>query len=249
MRITHPEKRLFRFYGEVVAAQNREIIRLITGKRILEVGSGYGALIHQIKTEKTDVENITGIEIDPDSIDIAKKLYNIDIMHSSVYQMDFEDNAFDTVILRHVVHHLNEDGNLKGALEEIKRVCSRELIIFDPNPTWLLRFCRKMIRHVDPEASLDYVIDALQRSGFEVASYTWRDVLAFPLSGGFVGAELVPNHAGIENAILRFDTFLNTVLLKLRLQKYFCWRYLIYATKCGCHAAGAFAGKQEVGAL
>lgn len=40
--------RLDKFYGEVAYLQNRDIIALITGKKILDVGCGYGFLVHQI---------------------------------------------------------------------------------------------------------------------------------------------------------------------------------------------------------
>jgi hypothetical protein len=84
---------------------------------------------------------------------------------------------------------------------------------------------------VDPEASCGYVVKALKESGFAVIALKWRDVIAFPLSGGFVGKEFVPNIKFFKNIIMMLDMIINSALSRLNVQKYFCWRYLIYATK------------------
>jgi len=230
MQINHSEKRLKRFYGDIARLQNRDIINLITGEKILDIGSGYGDLVNQIKQEKNN-SNIIGIDIDKNASKIAKSLYDLKILDMSAFKIEFPDNYFDTVILREVIHHLMPQDNLKLALKEIKRVCKKELIIFDPNPNWIVRLSRKIIRHSDPEAPLEIVIKVLKDSGFEIKHCKWRDVIAFPLSGGFVSREIVPNISFFKKMIIRFDSLLNIILSTLCLQKYFCWRYLIFATK------------------
>lgn len=230
MNISQCEKRLHRFYGDVASRQNRDIIDLITGRSVLDIGCGYGCLVDQIRREKRGVE-VTGIDVDPESISMAKALYGIDVKPASVHKMDFADNAFDTVILRETIHHFEGEENLRSAFSEIRRVCGREIIIFDPNPNWVVKFSRKLIRHQDPEARLDDVVTVLESSGFNVKARRWRDVIAFPMSGGFVGMELVPNLDLFKKPILALDSFLNNVLRMLNLQRHICWRYLIYATK------------------
>jgi SAM-dependent methyltransferase len=231
--VDNSQKRLGRFYGDVARCQNREIINLITGRRVLDIGCGYGYLINQIRLEKKGVE-LFGIDIDPEAIDMAGRLYGVNAKNMSVYKLDFPNGYFDTVILREVIHHFDSHDNLKAALTEIRRVCAKELIIFDPNPNWIVKFSRKIIRHVDPEAPYDYILKALEESGFKVNSLKWRDVVAFPMSGGFVGREFVPNIKFFKSIVMALDKFFNIILSKLRIQKHFCWRYLIYATK-GSH--------------
>ena len=230
MNISQCEKRLSRFYGDVAKLQNMDIIKLITGRKILDIGCGYGSLIDQIRREKRGVE-VVGIDVDPESISMAKALYGIDVRPVSVHKMDFADNSFDTVILRETIHHFEGGEGLRSALSEIRRVCGKEVIIFDPNPNWVVKFSRKLIRHRDPEAPLDDVLKALELSGFKVKACRWRDVIAFPLSGGFVGMELVPNIDFLKKPVLAIDKFLNRVLSLFKIQKHVCWRYLIYATK------------------
>ena len=110
----------------------------------------------------------------------------------------------------------------------ISAVCRKEVIVFDPNPNWILKFCRKVVRHKDAELTFDQVVAALGEHGFRVAYSSWRDVIAFPLSGGFVGVELVPNVGWVKKAVLALDAGLTRIVLALRMQRIFCWRYLIH---------------------
>ena len=221
MDIAQKEKRTSRFYGDVARQQNSDIIRFVTGRRVLDVGCGYGNLIDQIRKEKKDVE-VIGIDIDPQSIKTAKDLYGIDVRQMSACKLEFPDDFFDTVILRETIHHIAAEDSFGSALKEIRRVCKKELIIFDPNPNWVLRVSRKIIRHVDPEAPIGAMIRAIEANGFNVRECKLRDVIAFPLSGGFVGNELVPNIGLIKKTVMNLDKCLNDVLHKLRLQKHFC---------------------------
>jgi len=229
VKVDGAEGRLNRFYGEVAKSQNRAIIGLISGSRVLDVGCGYGYLAKQIRQERPAAE-VFGIDIDPESVEKAKKLYGIDIRKMSAYKLDFSDGYFDTVILRETIHHFDTYYKLQSALKEIRRVCGKELIIFDPNPNWIVRISRKLIKHVDPEASSAYIVKALKDSGFTVASLVWRDVVAFPLSGGFIGREFVPNVKFFKDTVMMLDNAINMVLSTLNIQRQFCWRYLIYAT-------------------
>ncbi len=230
MEIKDCHKRLKRFYGDVAFCQNRDIVGLVTGKKVLDIGCGYGSLISHIKNERPDLD-VVGIDPDPQSRKMAKELYDIDVIDMSVYDLKFPDNSFTTVILRDAVHHFETKDELVKALKEIRRVSSNELIIFDPNPNWILKISRKFINHKDPEAPYEYVREELEKAGFKIKSTSLRDVIAFPLSGGFVGIELIPNNKVIKNFVIALDKALNTLFKVLKLQKFFCWRYIIHAVK------------------
>lgn len=230
MKIREPKKRLDRFYGDVARDQDDELISMITGHTVLDVGCGYGTLINRIRQRRPDL-NVTGIDVDKDAIDGAMSMYGIKVDPVSIYETGFLDNKFDTVILREAVHHLGEGDGLVRVLKEIKRVCARELIVFDPNPNWLVKFCRRLASHEDPPMPLEILLKAMDEVGFKVVEKRWRDVVAFPLSGGFVGVEMVPNVSFIKKAVLGADRLFNTLLRKIGAQKIFCWRYLLYAVK------------------
>lgn len=230
MNIRNKRSRLGRFYGDVARKQNAAIISLIRGKHVLDIGCGYGTLMDQIRRDLPS-KSVTGIDIDAESIDTAKAAYGIDVKKASAYGMDFPDSSFDTVILRETVHHFDSDEKLKTAFREICRVTRKELIIFDPNPNWIVKLSRIIIRHKDPEAPPGKVVKALESSGFRVDRILYRDILAFPLSGGFVGLELIPNISFVKKALLGIDRLLSKAACFIRMEKHICWRYLLRARK------------------
>jgi hypothetical protein len=230
MHIENAQKRLERFYGKVARSQNREIISLITGRTLLDVGCGWGLLLLQILQERPGIK-AAGIDPDGQAVEYARRHFQIEAVQGDAFALPYADGSYDTVILRETIHHLAEHGKLADALKEIGRVCRKELIIFDPNPTWIVRFCRTLIRHVDPEAPLTLVLEQLPAAGFAVEKVRFRDVLAFPLSGGFVGKEFVPPLAWCMSLVLSLDRFLCRASHMLGIQQQVCWRYLIYARK------------------
>jgi SAM-dependent methyltransferase len=230
MKIRDPKNRLTRFYGDVARSQDDELIGMITGHTVLDVGCGYGTLINRMRQKRPDLRT-TGIDVDQDAIDGAMSTYGIKVEPISIYETGFSRGMFDTVILREAVHHLGEGNNLGRALNEINRICVKELIILDPNPNWLLRFCRLLASHEDPSMPLDTLLEALKKAGFKVVEKRWRDVVAFPLSGGFVGVEFVPNIDFVKKVVIYADRLFNAILRKIGIQKLFCWRYIVYAVK------------------
>jgi hypothetical protein len=115
------------------------------------------------------------------------------------------------------------------ALPEFARVATKEVAILKPNINFLVRVSRKLIRHKDYEAPLEVLLRVLEETGYIAHQINFRDVLAFPLSGGLVGYELVPHIKWLERFILEFDHLLVKVLKSVGFERYFCWRYLIVA--------------------
>jgi 2-polyprenyl-3-methyl-5-hydroxy-6-metoxy-1,4-benzoquinol methylase len=216
--------RLSEFYGRVAETQNKSIIKLITGNKVLDVGCGYGHLANQLQRAGYKV---AGIDADASSFEIAKKLYNVEIQINNLYESQIPDASFDTVVFRESIHHFIP---IK-ALREACRICNREIIIFDPNPTWILKVARKLIKHYDSVFNPYDIRKLLEALNFKIEYCGYRDVIAFPLSGGFVGRQLVPRIKVIENIILLFDMIINLFLEFMGLQFLFCWRYIIKAEK------------------
>jgi hypothetical protein len=97
----------------------------------------------------------------------------------------------------------------------------------DPNPTVFLRLARYLIRHVDPICTPNQAKQSLTNAGFSLVYQSFHEVLAFPLSGGFVGTPLVHKRLGF--LILNLDQIFEKLLEELSLSETFCWRYLIVA--------------------
>jgi SAM-dependent methyltransferase len=169
-----------------------------------------------------------GFDLDQGALHLSQRRYSAaSLVCGDVDQLPFCDEAFEYAVLRESIHHFSFDR----ALEELHRVVRRGLVIFDPNPTGIVRLARKIIAHDDEEAPSEEVIAHLCKHGFAVRSVRFRDVMAFPLSGGFVGPELVPNFSPLKKFILAVDDLLTSTAHRLRLERWLCWRYVVEAQK------------------
>lgn len=221
----HSEKQLHSLYGLVNEDQDREIISSICGKKVLDVGAGYGTLSRRLKDAGFEV---TAIEPNPHTRDLAKKWNNIDELPCGIYQTPFEDHYFDTVILRECVEHLM----FPQAIREINRICNMRVLVFQTNLNPLITLARKRIGHEEfnPQ-KLPYFTVNLEEAGFPKQKVLFRDPLAFPLSGGYHARQMVPRSPSIERAVLSFDRILTRILRFFGLAPLICWRYLLIADK------------------
>jgi SAM-dependent methyltransferase len=211
------------FFGKIMSDQNKDIIDLIEGKKILDVGAGYGILT---KTLQGLGYEAIGIEPNPEMVEYAKKRFSVELLRQSIYKTDFPNASFDTIILREVIAHLEFDR----ALIEINRIGKGLIIIFDTLPTIIVKCGRAIIGHREyNQKSLNYYIGLLRDKGYNICSMVFRDIIAFPLSGGFLGPLLVPRIEWVEKNIIMLDKKLNVLMKKIGLQKFFCWRFLVKA--------------------
>jgi len=221
----HSEKQLHSLYGRVNEDQDKQIIISVHGKRVLDVGAGYGTLSRRLKDMGFDV---IAIEPNPHTREIAKKWNNVDELPYGIYQTPFDDNYFDTVIMRECVEHLD----IPSAMREINRICNRRVLVFQTNLNPLITLARKRIGHEEfnPQ-KLDYYQKNLADAGFSKQIVIFRDPLAFPLSGGYHAQQLVPRNVLFEHAIFNFDGAVTKFLRFTKMAPLFCWRYLLISDK------------------
>lgn len=219
------QRQLNSLYGRVNMEQDRLIISSVYGKRVLDVGAGYGTLSRRLKEAGLIV---TAIEPNPHTREIAKKWNDVDELPYGIYETPFENGYFDTVILRECVEHLD----IPAAMKEINRISSKRVLVFQTNLNPLITLARKRIGHEEfnPQ-KLDYYRTQLVKTGFKAQTVIFRDPLAFPLSGGYHARQLVPKHPSVERAVLAFDNSLTGLLRVLRIAPLICWRYLLIADK------------------
>ena len=101
-----------------------EILKTISGNTVLEVGCGRGYLAN-LMSENHDV---TGCDIII-SKELKNKFPKIKFVQGNIQMLPFKDNSFDTVVSTHTLEHVQ---NLPGAVEELRRIAKKELIIVVP---------------------------------------------------------------------------------------------------------------------
>jgi SAM-dependent methyltransferase len=218
--------RLDGIYGKVDARINAFICTRVYGRRVLEVGCGFGQLVDYLRQQGFMA---SGTDLLADWIAAGQVRFPYADLHiAQPDTIDFPDKSVDTVILKEILHHVYDEADIYAFLAEVRRVCRKRLIILDPNPTWMLLLSRRLIRHVDPVCFPQQAEHVLMESGFRIVERAFSELLALPLSGGFISVPLIPNN-GFGNIILTLDRFLQGALRAFGLGRWFCWRYLLVA--------------------
>jgi ubiquinone/menaquinone biosynthesis C-methylase UbiE len=90
------------------------------GTRVLDLGCGEGATLFHLG----EPPGATGLDLFPEKIAFAReRLPRCNFVVGSVYELPFDDGSFDHVLVRDVIHHLDEPARLVG---EVARVLSTD---------------------------------------------------------------------------------------------------------------------------
>jgi ubiquinone/menaquinone biosynthesis C-methylase UbiE len=195
----------------------------VTGDKVLDLGCGYGTFAQSVLDAGKEG---VGLDLDFRKIETGMSVYpalRARLVQGDIHCLPFKDRSFPTVVLRESLHHLAWETNLP----EILRVCSREILVFEPNPNPVLRFCRRMISHQDQEVPLGGVLVLLKRHQVSVQEVSFRDLFAFPLSGGMVGWELIPPVRFLFPLWLWMDRILQKLFRLIHVERMLSWRYLV----------------------
>lgn len=222
------ERRLDRFWGEVDRKQIELIAPWLRGPRVLDLGCGYGTL-----TAAASLDyglECTGIDRDEESLESARRRFGgCEFTNADAEALPFEAATYDTVVLRDTLHHLVNEGGWRQASAELLRVSKPDarLVVFDPNVHRLLRLARRLSGHVDEECPFERAVPIVEGLGYRPVHTRFHALFSLPLSGGYVGPELVPNRPLLGKLVLRADDALDRLIHRLGLARRLAWRYLI----------------------
>lgn len=124
--------RLYHRVRKHTLRQKRRLVEQVTGLRngrILDVGCGTGAFLHEMKASGWTV---TGLEPDATASAIATNRYGLHPLPSQqLYQL--AENGFDVITLWHVLEHVHD---LHGYVEQWQRLLSPRgvVLVAVPNP-------------------------------------------------------------------------------------------------------------------
>ena len=108
--------------GGFVAERERELVSrafLPLGARVLDLGCGEGATLFHLG----EPEGAYGVDLFPDKVSFAQQ--NLPKCHfrcASVYELPFENASFDHLLVRDLVHHLEEPVRF---IDECRRVLAK----------------------------------------------------------------------------------------------------------------------------
>ncbi|MCA0151878.1 class I SAM-dependent methyltransferase [Winogradskyella vincentii] len=108
-------------------------------KTVLDIGAGNGGFVSLASSMGYDV---IGIELEKSQVELAKQVFKVDLIHSSIEDFSkIEHRKFDVINLHHVFEHVQEPFNI---LMIIKRLLSPNGIVLIEVPNQFFRFPNKL---------------------------------------------------------------------------------------------------------
>lgn len=107
-----------------------------SGKRVLDVGTGWGDVPYFLSQEKFSIKQIVGIEPDPELYNLTKSLLqnvdNAEVHLAGAEDIPYPDNSFDIVLCYSVLEHVKD---WRKSLTEMYRVLKPggKIYLFFPN--------------------------------------------------------------------------------------------------------------------
>ena len=112
--------------SDLFEANNLDLKKLVKNKNIIDIGCGSGRF--SVALSKLGAKKVTAVDINKQGLEIAKKfikdsnISNIEFIEHNVLELPFEDESFDFVFSKGVLHHT---GDLEKGLEEYSRVLKK----------------------------------------------------------------------------------------------------------------------------
>jgi len=99
----------------------KEKLKEYHGGKILDVATGYGDFLKLLTESFRDYSEAVGIDTDRERVEAARKSSenNLRFVVMNAGRTDFDEDHFDTVAIRHSLHHLK---NPAAVLDEMKRI-------------------------------------------------------------------------------------------------------------------------------
>lgn len=176
--------------------------------KILDVGCGTG-IIRDLYPEN----DITGIDISPGMLKYHKGKF----VQGSADNMPFDNNSFDFIVCRSLLHHLPD---AEAGLIEMKRVLrpGGKIVMWETNKSWLAEAIRKRTQHGDHFSEFHTSfsdLPALVSEYFSVQGIKFEGFLAYGLWGfpDIVNFSRFIPHC-LYKASIQLDEILSHTLLK-----------------------------------
>lgn len=115
------------------------------GKRLLDIGCGYGFFLSEMKARGWEVE---GIEISPTGREYARRSLGLDIHSKPLEGLAFPEDTFDVITLFYVIEHV---VNPRDILTEVRRILRPDglLLLRWPHTTPIVRLLGPLAKYLD----------------------------------------------------------------------------------------------------
>ena len=149
---------------------------LAPGARILDAGCGSGR--NMIELARHGI--VTGVELSPTSVALARARNSGEVIEGSVLDMPFADSSFDLAVSLDVIEHLEDD---LGALRELRRtvVPGGALLVTVPAYQWLWSG-HDVVNHHHRRYTRSSLQRVAERAGWRQERTTYFNSLLLPVA-------------------------------------------------------------------
>ena len=188
---------LFKLFGYPLSVSVRQNAKVVMkylnpkkGEKILDAGCGIGCYSFELATKFGC--RVDGIDMDTEDIELAKQIIekrhvsNVEFNVCGIFELKFDDETFDKVILIDVLEHIANDVR---ALKELHRVLKPEgqLILSTPYVDIMEEYTEQKPKtyaiykkernmeggHIRSGYSFERLSEILNDTGFDVVGYTY----------------------------------------------------------------------------
>jgi SAM-dependent methyltransferase len=207
-------------HGQLMRRFYLRMFQEIVGNRVLDAGCGFGLFSKLCLEQKLSVHSI---DIDENSLAIARSLYNLDCRNESIYNTSLPDNSIDTIVSNEAVFHFEIDRLLK----EANRLGVKRIIIHDSNLlNPFLRSYWRAVGHEEYQAHISFgLINLFQKFHFNCSKLIFMNFISLPVSGGFQKRPL-PLISRFPVMLYALDRFIEKALFISSLRQIFAFRFL-----------------------
>jgi 2-polyprenyl-3-methyl-5-hydroxy-6-metoxy-1,4-benzoquinol methylase len=134
-----------------------------TPESVLDAGCGEGETVARLADCLP--RRVTGVDVRQDCVEFTRdRLPWADVSCQSVYELAFDDQAFDLVLCLEVLEHLDAPAD---ALSELCRVTRRDVILSVPREPWFRIGSLVRGKHISRLGNHPEHIQSWDRRGFE----------------------------------------------------------------------------------
>ncbi len=208
-------------YGQLMSVVYRDMLRWISGRRVIDCGCGFGQFSRVALDAGFDVASF---DIDDASLDLAREISGIEPIRESIYATSLPDGSRDTAVCCDSIQHFE----IEHFAREIERLGVHRVIIYDSNvANPLLAGYRLLTGHEESnDRRADQIAAAFRAHGFRLVLLRFENVISLPLSGGFQRrpVPIVHRHPA---AVGIMDAWSTRVARRLSVDRWLAFRFLL----------------------
>lgn len=144
-----PSKEAVDSRPEFVSSQRKELFNQavttygkdIKGGTLVDIGCGWGALLHNAKREGM---NVIGFEFTAPNVEFGRNVLGLDIRQQQFIDADLPENSVDIITMSHVLEHVPFPFEFLQKIEYVLKPGGIFTCVVPNFGTWLLNHARAM---------------------------------------------------------------------------------------------------------